>query len=869
MLKKFLHSKYAFPITALLVLVLAINFGKISDGVIGFFASHFESKKPPLLKLDGKTVEVPACQYLGTWRVPDGAVKTAKSKSKGKGKDARAWRDIVRLTYDDSRQTFQIDSSASLEKGSIPQQMTPDSEARIFKNIRWNGRQVSLFAFRALAPAKQTVVLEIDTDNIVALYINGKFIREMSATDNAETGANLLVPASLEAGENVFTVKIFSRDGQPRLRMGLTLDQSKDFQAASNSSRGFLTKLIYNQSGDSFETPVVRWDALLRRMNIGVEVHDVLNGKSMFTMDTVRSGNMIRDDGKVLAEGIYKITYKSLQPEQETFGEYFLVGSAKKLADALTETLGELAWSAAEKLNVEAQLRRVKVLFAESNYRLGDRDWEEKVLWTLGNLAEFINLKKVAQAAESAPRGTGCQPVGLTMQGDAVASSHGLAARATSNPAACATTDIFKGMTGLRLRGFVSKIDNSRQFYRLYVPSYYKVGDKLPLLLIMPTTMSLTQNARPFLESPFVAAHNQALKVSAFAEKHGFAVLWPGYRNAPRWWTYECVHAEEALEDVEKNYGTDNSKISLYGTCAGGFFAGRLASTYPNRFAAIVFDRAIFEREPESRGEARNSTNEWIKAINPPEIIIANQNIKIFVLNDGSRGEQHGAIALSRQFLGHARAQRSDIKSSLGQRKIGVGLWDLIFEFLAGCKNGHPDGGKADVPAASGFAGPISEVFATPFIVVEGTHVTPEEGKLMDATIKNLEEQYHGQFFDAEFVLKKDTEITDEEIEKYSLMLVGNAESNTVWGRLAAKYAVGMTPYVPADDWSSSSTESVFAEVFKNPANKGNYLLLIGSARLNDMRLLKSFNPFTACFDSYVLKYHEGHEREYITARRP
>ena len=502
------------------------------------------------------------------------------------------------------------------------------------------------------------------------------------------------------------------------------------------------------------------------------------------------------------------------------------------------------------------------------------------LLYTIGNLAEFVNLKKVAQAAEPA-RWISANPLppanqhqqstnSPTTETQTARDSHNANAgddqRAGS--AACAT-DIFKDMTGLRLRGFISKIDNSKQFYRLYVPATHQAGEKLPLLVIMPTTMSLNPSARPFLEGPYVASHREAVQACAFAEKYGFAVLWAGYRSPPMWWTYEAVHAEEALEDVEKYYNVDSSMISVYGTCAGGFLAARLATTYPNRFAAIVYDRAIFERDPRTFGKPDDKTDEWIRAINPSDKIIANKNIKIIVLNDGTRSPQHGAIALSREFVKRAQAVRSDVIYDLGQRKIGVGLWNSVFGYLGGCKNEHPDRVKADVPAASGYAGPISEVFATPFIVVKGTHTNPDEAGFINKAINNLKAHYRAQFYSARFVVKNDTEITDEDMGKHSLVLLGNAESNTVWGRLAARYAGGMTPYEPPDDWPAASTESAFAEVFKNPANKETYLLLIGSNELKNMGFLKDFNPFKAAFDSYVYKYRAGREKEYITTRRP
>ena len=668
--------------------------------------------------------------------------------------------------------------------------------------------------------------MEIDTDNDMALYVNEKFVRAMSGVGNAESGTTLLIPVELETGENLFSVKMISNNGPPRIRMSLTLDRSKDFQSAWNISWGFLDKLICNRSGNSFESPVVKWDSLLNRMTVGIEVCDALTGKTLIKKENVRNGNVIRDNGKVLGEGIYKIIYRSDQPKQETFEEYFLVGSPKNSLSALTGALDALAWSDSEKLNLEAQLKRAEILFRKSNYEPENKEWQEKVLFTLGSLAEYIKLKRKN------------------------------------------SENIFKGFPGLQFRGFLSQIDKSKQFYRLFVPSTYKVGEKLPLLLVMPTPIA--EGERPFLESPYVANHRKAVQICAFAEKFGFGILWPGYQSAPTGWTYEAVHAEEALEDVENNYTIDSSGISVYGTCRGGFFAGRLVSIYPNRFAAIVYDRAIFNGDVRMLGMPSKSANEWIQAINPSQKIIDNPNIKIYVLHDGSRIEGHGEIQLSKQFLNSALPKRPDIKYTLGQQKIGIGLWNLIFRFLANCKNTHPDHIKVDIPLRSGYAGPISEVFATSFIVVQGTTGLNREGAyFMELAIKNLKKKYQDQFYGAKFILKKDTEITDEDIERYSLVLVGNAASNTAWGRLAAKYP-DMTPYNLSDNWSSFSTrKDALAEVFKNPANKSNYVLLIGSNRLSDMVLLENFNPFKAWFDCYVHKSLGRNHRELIFARRP
>ena len=772
----------------------------------------------PCLKLSGTTTEITTCQYLGSWPLPDETEKADLSKF--------YWRDVARLDFGDDHSSFQIDSDVPKLTGSASQLVTSDIEAVVFDGIEWKSSQVSLFAFRCVSPMKQTVLAEIDTNNSIALYVNGTLARSASGADNEELGTHLLLPVNLGMGENAIILKLVSNEGPPRLRMSLILDQSKDFQAAWNGSWGFLDKLFYYSSGDSYETPVVKWDTDLARMSIGVEVSDALTGKILIKKEKLRNGNVVRDGKNVLSDGIYKISYNSNYPTSKTASEYFLVGPPKKAFDAIKGTLAGLVWENDEQLNIEAQTKRAEILFDKNNYDAENKQWQEKVLYTLGSLAEFARLKEAK------------------------------------------TVNIFKNMRGLQLKGFVSNIDNSKQFYRLFIPSNYEAGKPLPLLLIMPTSVSAIE--KPFLESPFVASHRKAVQMSRFAEKYGFGVLWPGYRNALAGWTYEAVRTEEALEAVERDYAIDKSRISVYGICSGGFFAGRQAATYPKRYAAIVYDRAIFARNGEIIKNMPNSMKDWFRTINPTGPIIANRNLKILVLNDGTKIAGHGEIELSKQFLHTALTKRDDVKYALGQRKMGISLWDSIFEFLLDCRNDRPDRDKADIPSEHGYAGPISEVFGTPFIVVEGTTGLNREGKyFMDIAINNLMAKYQKRFYGAKFILKRDIDVTDDEIEKYSLVLVGNAESNIIWGRLAAKYPDGLARYNPSDNWSSLSTKEAFAEVFRNPASMGNYLLFVGANKLNNMELLKNFDPFISWFDCYIHKSLGGLERQRIFSYRP
>jgi len=774
---------------------------------------YFKIQDMPVIKLSGDVTDVSNYQYMGTWGMPD-------------NKDRQnAWRESTSLNFDKTGAILQIAVNGSKLDGASRKLLTPDTEAATFAKIGWGDNQASFVSFNGLSPRKQTALLEIDTDDIVILYINGKFVRGMSAAGNVELGTNLLIPVSLEKGDNIFIMGIVSSGSPPRIRMSLRLDQSKDFQAAWGNSWGFLSKLIYSKEGDTFETPSVKWDLLLGGMTVGAEVSDAVSGRTLFKREELRNGNVIRDAGKALGEGIYKITYAAKSPGQETATESFLIGAPQKVFGAIKAEIEKLSWDAGEELDIEPQLRRAEILLDKSNYDAASKAWQEKIIWTLSCLAEFVHLKSEKEA------------------------------------------NIFNGLKGLNLMGFVSRIDDSKQFYRLFIPSNYTPDKKLPLLLIMPTSMAARE--RPFVESPFLAAHRNAVQICRFAEKFGFGVLWPGYRNAPEGWTYETTRSEEALSDVERNYNIDSSRISLYGICSGGFFAGRLAATYPNRYAAIVYDRAIFERETEDMPDVPDSIKQWLKTIDPVDGILGNANIKILVLNDGSKIEGHGEIELSRKFLDRALLKRPDIKYSLGQRKMGVSLWDSIFEFLNDCKNEHPDHARIDIPAGNGYTGPISEVFAAPFIVVEGTSTDRKGTYFMNLAINNLVDLYKNEFYGAEFAIKKDTEVTDEELEKYNLVLLGNAESNAIWGKLATKYPDAMTPYSLPDAKKPIARKEAFAEVFRNPCNRGNYLLLMGSSDLENLALLKNIDPFKAWFDCFLHEDVAGFQRQHVFARRP
>lgn len=152
--------------------------------------------------------------------------------------------------------------------------------------------------------------------------------------------------------------------------------------------------------------------------------------------------------------------------------------------------------------------------------------------------------------------------------------------------------------------------------YRLFVPSRWKAGARLPLLVTLRAGTSVDN---PYREPNTLVTN---------AEQRGYLVVTPmGYRplrqpyygspyqiarpKAPApadgWTPLENERAEQdvlnVIDLVTKEYGVDGSRVYLHGQNPSGSGALHLAAKYPDRFAAlvissgpIVYDAYPFDR---------------------------------------------------------------------------------------------------------------------------------------------------------------------------------------------------------------------------------------------------------------------------------
>jgi predicted peptidase len=152
--------------------------------------------------------------------------------------------------------------------------------------------------------------------------------------------------------------------------------------------------------------------------------------------------------------------------------------------------------------------------------------------------------------------------------------------------------------------------------YRLFVPSRWTPGTKLPLLVTLRAGTSVNNSYRS----------NNDLVVNA--ERRGYLVVTPmGYRPLPQpyygsayriarpgaadpaagWTPQENERAEQdvmnVIDLVAEEYNVDSSRVYLHGQNPSGSGALHLGAKYPDRFAAlvissgpIVFDAYPFDR---------------------------------------------------------------------------------------------------------------------------------------------------------------------------------------------------------------------------------------------------------------------------------
>jgi dienelactone hydrolase len=127
---------------------------------------------------------------------------------------------------------------------------------------------------------------------------------------------------------------------------------------------------------------------------------------------------------------------------------------------------------------------------------------------------------------------------------------------------------------------YVSKVDQTAQPYRLYVPTDYK--EPVPLVVVLH---GIGGDENVILARP----GSQARNIQDLADKYGWILAAPKGREPAS--LYRGTAEQDVLDviaEARKLYSIDDRRIYLFGVSMGGFGTWSIAQNHPDLFAALA-----------------------------------------------------------------------------------------------------------------------------------------------------------------------------------------------------------------------------------------------------------------------------------------
>jgi len=428
--------------------------------------------------------------------------------------------------------------------------------------------------------------------------------------------------------------------------------------------------------------------------------------------------------------------------------------------------------------------------------------------------------------------------------------------------------EAFRHRPGLHIRGFRSRIDDQVLHYRLFVPSTYREdGPLMPMVIVMPTVFS---GRRPYLASIFVSMHKEAEEWARAAEKLGLAILWPGYRSNPYGNPCDSAYLDEVLATVAADYRLDPARLYLYGICSAGMTTSMEAVRHPERFAGIAYLNPVLRRlknRYDDNGEFAEfpAYRAWLNSTDPVMPLAGLPDIPIWIIHDGM-DPGHGPLGHSVDFVEAARAMGNRPRFDRNKTSPPV-RFTLHEQQLAWLAKQHREEAKPLDFSLNAPSGPLSTVFAGRFILVEATGGTAADRAANQKLSADFQEAWRGTNV-VSCRVTTDRQLASEEEKQSNLVLLGNAETNLVWQRLAPQLPVTITGSEIAIEGHSVQGKALALQAwFPHPEQPGKRIALLGGTALGKV----SFGTLELALDGwfdYSIWDTESGEPVLLTAER-
>jgi hypothetical protein len=677
---------------------------------------------------------------------------------------------------------------------------------------------VAYVACSIIAHESRAVYFLFGSADAEKAWLNGTLLPTYPSKHGLNTYQDAVVGA-LRPGKNLLFVKVI-RLSNPM--WGITVRLEPTIASAVG---------IALRSQDSLNGMLLKRVVVQRNQAIVLEPRGVPPGARFWATVANHQGKVVaamilggtRDRwkaGKQIPDGLYRLT---IHAGMKAYGEDFIIGPVAELAERLLNKAHSLRMTKRGAIDVDALGRRLAILLKASQQDGGrdQRELEKKFVYTLGELDQIIDRLKESREA-------------------------------------------FADLPGLHIRGLQSRIDDSIQYYRLFIPATYRRSSPgLPLVIMNPTDMSAS---RPFIESVFIAEQAEAEHLSAVAERYGLGILWWGYRAQPTGAALEFTHYDEVLREVERDYAIDPHRIYLLGACSGCAISIMVAVRWPHRFAAVGMLNPAFTL---SRSPSVNDMDSfglfsdfqaWLNHNDEVPAYLRLRALPTYVVNEGAE-PGHGDLNKSLEFGKEAKA--ANFPALVEQRPETLaqhfGAWNELLGWLAMQRLARPSDRSVERDLDPGVTGrSIADVFARRFIVVVGTGGSNADRSAIARMGKQFQDSWAQTCYvpcrvctDRDFDAAKDGDS--------NLVLIGNARTNSVWRNVASRLPIACgIDYLKlgAHEWHEKDLG--FEVDLQNPLNSQTQVVLVGGDLLDGVRLGATNLAVNGWFDFAVWRNNQG-----------
>ncbi len=376
--------------------------------------------------------------------------------------------------------------------------------------------------------------------------------------------------------------------------------------------------------------------------------------------------------------------------------------------------------------------------------------------------------------------------------------------------------------SGIQMKAYLSKLDNTIQYYLLITPDKMTSAGKIPLVLVMRPYI---ENHHHFLTSPQMARYWSLTNAKYLANKYHYAIIMPAGRLYSNEELIPMAEIEtiQALNDVQQYCNVDINKIYLHGNCLAGYRCLSLACRYPNKFAAIGLYAPIYRAI---------SKNEWIIRNSPKNNINNLREIPIMLHFDPL--DSHTPYIELESLIDDCGKNKVNISlsssthSGLHYNVLLVG--EEAFSFFQGKERAVSSRRKEEKKIIREKI--IADLFSQPFVFVYDSSNKSEQYKQVVDSIKN---EYEDYFFSKIPLITSDS-LNLQSIINKNIFFIGHKFNNQEIKNLISKLPliIGHN-HIRVDGKNYNIDHCMFQVILDNPYNKNKSIVVYSSNTTDDL----------------------------------